>query len=185
MEFQAEVPIALMAVVTDPVARTVEVVDVDRLRLVLFGINYAPGAAVGTNAGNLQLTFAWGGYDSTGKFSVDPRQKAGGRSISSDVDGEKDIWKLAAFDALGNPLLEFNAAFFEKLLLDLPLLGRPILEWLVSSAWPLPSLALTYGSRGRVYLRTPSSPEVTGLWTAPESTPGATRQPNLAPPPGK
>jgi hypothetical protein len=145
MEFKSTKPIGLMAVVTDEVAGTVEAVKVDTLRLLLFAINYCPGAAVGTDQGNMQIAYAWGGYDSKGKFHTDNHRLASNRTISSDVPNEKELWAAVAFDAIGNPLPTGHGLdFHRKLMIETSLLGRPLIHWIVEGGWQLQELELSH-----------------------------------------
>jgi hypothetical protein len=144
MEFKATKPIGLMAVVIDEANALTEAVKVDTLRLMLFAINYCPGAAVGTDQGNMQFAYAWGGYDSKGRFHTDNHRPASHRTISSDVPNEKDLWAAVAFDALGNPLPAHGEDFHAKLMLGTPLLGRPLLHWIVDGGWQLQELELNH-----------------------------------------
>jgi hypothetical protein len=158
MEFKATKPIGLMAVVVDEANALTEAVKVDTLRLMLFAINYCPGAAVGTDQGNMQFAYAWGGYDSTGRFHTDNHRVASHRTISSDVPNEKDLWAVAAFDNGGNPLHSHGDDFHKKLMLETPLLGRPLLHWIVEGGWQLQELELHH--EGKPVYAKKKSPQV-------------------------
>jgi hypothetical protein len=143
MEFKTPTPIGKMAVVTDEENERTEVVRIDTLRLLLFGINYCPRGAIGPDQGSLQISFAWGGYDSRGVFHADPRRPAANRSLSADVEHERELWRDCVFDSNGNPIANgFDTGFFRKLLVELELINKPFIEWIVEGGWNFTDIEL-------------------------------------------
>lgn len=135
MELKAKKKISTMAVVMDQENETAEAVKVDTLRMMSFVINYATKA--------MQVAFAWGGYDSEGKFHMDPHMPAAHRALNSNVDGERELFEQLCYDETGNPLEYFDQAFFLRLL-DAELAGRSIIRHVVDGGWPIEELELSH-----------------------------------------
>lgn len=131
MELKSKVPIGLMAVVVDEAAQKVEAVNVDTLRMMAMVVNHQTKA--------MQFAFAWGGYDSTGKFHMDPHRPASHRSIQANVDGEREIWQACACDDHGNPVLDHGEAFVRKVLVD-----HKKLHDIVNGGWAFDEIELTH-----------------------------------------
>ena len=126
MEFQSTQPIAKIAVYLDAENDKMESVKVDRL--------FLEGMAVDHQVETIRFRFAWGGYDSTGKFHKALALGASDRSIQSNVkcnvctSGQKDkpcdkgceahIFRSCARNEQGNPIQDHGEAFVSKVLLD-------------------------------------------------------------------
>lgn len=125
MEFKSVKPIGVMAVVINEETRAVEAVDVDTLRMMAIVVNHQTKAA--------QFAFAWGGYDSLGRFHMDPHRPAGHRTLQANVDGEREIWNACMKDAAGNPVLDHGEEFVRKILVD-----HGKLKDVINGSWDLP-----------------------------------------------
>lgn len=100
----------LMAVVTDTVERTSEVLDADHFQIADFRVN--------VEAKMIQVAIVFGGYDSTGKWHTDPRQSAGSISISGERPEQIANYNALALDKAGNPHCCYDEAWFRRLFVD-------------------------------------------------------------------
>lgn len=132
MQLKSKKHIGLMAVVIDEETEKAETIRVDTLQMMSFVINYATR--------QMMIAFAWGGYDSTGKFHMDPNRPASHRSINAEVGGEREIWQACAIDEKGNPRkAEEFGAVVEKVLFE----HRKI-DDVVNGGWNLEEVELTH-----------------------------------------
>jgi hypothetical protein len=134
MEFKTTKHVGLMAVVVDEQNETSETIRVDTLRMMSFVINYATKQCI--------MAFVWGGYDSTGKFHMDPNRPASHRTLNALVDGEREVWDACVYeDDKGNPRKCFDQAFFEKVLIE-----HKQIDVVVKGGWALDELELKHGN---------------------------------------
>ena len=91
----------MMAVVVDKDKRTTECLDVDRVQVMSYRVNY-----VGRYA---DFVLAFGGCDSTGKFHMDPKRST---ELANCVIKDPVFGELFD-DAVGNPIVGLSAKTIE------------------------------------------------------------------------
>lgn len=150
MEFKASKHIGLMAVVIDEANEISETIRVDTLRMMSIVVNH--------HAKAMLFAFAWGGYDTLGKFHMDPNRPASHKSIQENVKCNKCsenpeteehgancealIWNECACDENGNPVLDHGEAFVRKVMID-----REKIHDVIAGAWPLKELELKHAGQ--------------------------------------
>jgi len=131
MEFKSTKPVGLLAVITDPIARAMEAVDIDVLAEDAFVVNHING--------NLMLAYTWGGYDSSGKWHRDLLRGTCQITVQENVDGQREIWNQCTRCPKGNPIRNYDEAFKLKVLVEHGLLAN-----IVNSGWNFEELELTH-----------------------------------------